>query len=90
MRRDISTSGTTGLEIKKMAELKRVSEGQRSGNCYRAICPRCGDANMNQDLAMNALSRFTSVYICSQCGTGEALGDEIGQDPFGWFCTNLR
>ena len=43
-------------------------------------CPRCGRNNMCDDLTMNALSRRANVYICSGCGTEEALSDFFGYD----------
>ena len=38
------------------------------------LCLRCGNPLDNQ-LAANALSRYTDVYICKMCGTDEALLD---------------
>lgn len=45
------------------------------------LCPRCGDTALRVPLATNALSRTTReegdtpVYVCSDCGTDEALED---------------
>lgn len=36
------------------------------------ICPRCGE-KMREDDAENSLSRYADVYICSGCGTDEAM-----------------
>ena len=41
------------------------------------FCLRCG-APMRITVAENALSRFVDVYICSQCGTDEAMRDAAG------------
>ena len=41
------------------------------------FCLRCG-APMRNTVAENALSRFVDVYICSQCGTDEAMRDAAG------------
>lgn len=38
-------------------------------------CPRCGLFKMSPKLSDNALSRRADVYVCSMCGTDEALGD---------------
>ena len=43
------------------------------------ICPRCGE-KMNDVLARNSLSRYCDAYICSECGTDEALRDFVGLD----------
>ena len=45
------------------------------------LCPRCGETALRVPLAANALSRTTRglgdtpVYVCSDCGTNEALED---------------
>ena len=36
-------------------------------------CPACGEYKMYKRLAVNALSRYVKRYICSDCGTREAL-----------------
>lgn len=38
-------------------------------------CPRCGLRTLAPGIAENALSRHETVYICSACGTDEALRD---------------
>ena len=38
-------------------------------------CPRCGQYTMKYPAVKNALSRRVDVYICSQCGTEEAMLD---------------
>jgi len=40
------------------------------------FCPRCGEPTMRAAKATNSLSRRdNATYICSQCGTGEAMQD---------------
>lgn len=41
------------------------------------LCLRCGKP-LRPVLAHNALSRHIDVYICSTCGTDEALNDALG------------
>ncbi len=39
-------------------------------------CPRCGEPKIDEREVMNALSRRDNkTYICSDCGTEEALVD---------------
>lgn len=38
------------------------------------ICPRCGNKMRENDIE-NPLSRHADVYICSDCGTDEAMRD---------------
>jgi len=48
-------------------------------------CPRCNEVELEVDLARNALSRRTRgpdddpVYVCSPCGTHEAVQDAFGE-----------
>jgi hypothetical protein len=42
-------------------------------------CPRCGRDTMRIDIALNALSRYIDVYICSECGIEEAMLDFDGE-----------
>lgn len=43
-------------------------------------CPRCGENRMRADI-VNALSRKDNeTYICSSCGTDEAMNDWHGVD----------
>lgn len=44
-------------------------------------CPRCGYDRMNEKPVRNALSRYARIYICSDCGTDEALRDMAGVPP---------
>ena len=55
-------------------------------NCYLP-CPRCGKNSMNINMYQNALSRRANIYICSDCGTSEALEEFDGytQDISGWW-----
>ena len=42
------------------------------------LCPRCKQVRLYKDLALNALSRRDNdTYICSDCGTAEAMEDYI-------------
>lgn len=38
-------------------------------------CPRCGKLKMDKVVAKNSLSRRAGIYICSSCGTQEAIED---------------
>lgn len=38
-------------------------------------CPRCGLFKMGEEISDNALSRRADIYVCSSCGTDEALED---------------
>jgi len=42
------------------------------------ICPRCGRMNMREPITRNALSRHENLFICSMCGTDEAIRDFTG------------
>ena len=55
------------------------------------LCPRCGRLTMAKNLAENALSRRADVYICSGCGTEEAMRDYCGcgDDVTKWNIVNL-
>ena len=44
-------------------------------------CPRCGQRRMKKDMAENALSRYTDIYICSDCGREEAMLGASEQMP---------
>lgn len=63
-------------EAKKLIEsLMPVQE--KHGADYLP-CPRCGHNRMDSVLCHNALSRHASVYVCSECGTDEAVRDMTG------------
>lgn len=53
-------------------------------SCFK--CPRCGRNTMKPNLYMNALSRRAEIYICSDCGSAEALADyfEVVDDVANW------
>ena len=42
-------------------------------------CPRCGYATMDPVVTRNALSRHADIYVCSACGTDEAIRDFVGK-----------
>jgi predicted RNA-binding Zn-ribbon protein involved in translation (DUF1610 family) len=45
-------------------------------------CPRCGKQRLHKSTLMNALSRRdNATYICSPCGSHEALLDASRHDP---------
>lgn len=50
-------------------------------------CPRCGQETLRTDrVVMNALSRKDNkTYVCSPCGTDEALENFYGGEPKVWF-----
>lgn len=54
---------------------------QSEGQCSSFPCPRCGRWNMREPAVRNAISRYASVYICSDCGMEEALLDFAGKPP---------
>ena len=53
------------------------------------ICPRCGKKALDPQQVLNALSRTTRgeedtpVYVCSPCGTDEAMEDWFNRDKGG-------
>lgn len=53
-----------------------VKQAQLADNPMKLIhrCPRCG-RHMAENVLHNALSRHEDVYICDNCGTGEAVRD---------------
>lgn len=52
----------------------------------RLLCPRCGRNTMDSNLYRNALSRRADVYICSDCGSAEAMADyfNVVDDVSNW------
>jgi predicted RNA-binding Zn-ribbon protein involved in translation (DUF1610 family) len=50
-------------------------------------CPRCGENTLRTDRpVMNALSRKDNkTYVCSPCGTSEALENFYGGEPMKWY-----
>lgn len=61
--------------------LKGMAELQNSGDAGGLPCPRCGHDKMKKDLVHNSLSRRENIYICSDCGTSEAMLDMTEQEP---------
>lgn len=61
-------------------------------------CPRCRTNLLHPTPVRNALSRKDNeTYICSDCGTDEAMRDAFGYDAWpnfpdrlgdGWACTD--
>lgn len=51
-----------------------------------APCPRCGENTLRTDRpALNALSRADNeTYVCSPCGTAEAMEDFLGGERQPW------
>ena len=60
--------------------VERFGQLQRKRNMEKCICPRCGKNTMSSTLGLNALSRRAYVYICSECGTNEAMCDYLEID----------
>ena len=53
-------------------------------------CPRCGQHRMEKDMAENALSRYTDIYICSDCGREEAMLEASEQMPMEkWYAVRF-
>lgn len=48
-------------------------------NYEKGRCPRCGMMKMKEERILNSLSRYCDVYICSDCGTEEAMNDWTGK-----------
>jgi hypothetical protein len=50
-------------------------KGEYDGDCddNLRICPRCGVTRMIPGVMRNALSREINCYVCSLCGTDEAV-----------------
>lgn len=64
-------------EAKARETLDRVGRIQREKQ-FPMTCPRCGKDTMRMPLHTNALSRHADCYVCSECGTDEAMRDHIG------------
>jgi ribosomal protein S27AE len=71
----IPETGLTPKEHLTRGILKTYCEMQKSTHTENLPCPRCGYMSMKPRLATNALSRHFNIYICSTCGTDEALRD---------------
>lgn len=53
--------------------VKNWSKAQKAGALLP--CPRCGKMKLKKEIDENALSRRADIYVCSSCGTEEALED---------------
>ena len=51
---------------RKLLDLKAKQQAESE-----TLCPRCGQNKLKAPLAHNALSRYTDLYICSECGMTE-------------------
>ena len=70
----------TNEEAKKLIEsLMEIQEDKTQD--YVFPCPRCGHDRMKTPAVKNALSRRANIYICSECGTDEAILDAAGKEP---------
>lgn len=80
-------NGMKGAEPKKIIE--RFAEIQR-GRGSR-LCPRCGEAAMDEKPTRNALSRHADVYVCDRCGVDEAVRDfaKIPVDLSSWAIVRI-
>ena len=47
---------------RKLLDLKAKQQAESE-----TLCPRCGQNKLKAPLAHNALSRYTDLYICSEC-----------------------
>ena len=68
--------------------LKAYREMQDASLSYELPCPRCGRLRMRSDLAKNALSRYSDIYICPECGEDEVARDYARNDRIpvtAWF-----
>jgi len=61
------------MKLELTRRLLDLKAHQASGE--QMPCPRCGGMNMKTPLEHNALSRYTDLYICDDCGMTEALLD---------------
>ena len=52
---------------RKLLDLKAKQQAESE-----TLCPRCGQNKLKAPLAHYALSRYTDLYICSECGMTEA------------------
>lgn len=57
-----------------LIEIFDKAETEQKEN-WSPICPRCGNFQMRHIPAENSFSRYMDIYICSVCGTDEALRD---------------
>ena len=48
-------------------------------------CPRCKKSQLHPKRVLNALSRRADVYVCSPCGTEEAMFDLATNQERNWL-----
>ena len=65
-------------EVKAKEALARVGVVQTE-KAQHMCCPRCGEDKMYERIHTNAYSRHAECYICSDCGTDEAIRDYLGE-----------
>jgi predicted RNA-binding Zn-ribbon protein involved in translation (DUF1610 family) len=68
-------------QAKELIESLRPLQENPPADGYTFPCPRCGHYRMDRNPVRNALSRRADVYICSTCGTEEAILDMLGKEP---------
>lgn len=61
------------MKIEFESIVKNWSKAQRAGAVLP--CPRCGKMKVKEKVEENALSRRADIYVCSICGTEEAIED---------------
>ena len=59
-------------ELDAIEKIRRLAPLQGK---YNWPCPRCGCWTMDREPVRNALSRREKIYVCSRCGTEEAIED---------------
>jgi predicted RNA-binding Zn-ribbon protein involved in translation (DUF1610 family) len=74
-RAEIAPEEATGI-----LDRLRLMQVEPNDNLPPFPCPRCGENGMRPITQQNARSRFANVYICSVCGTDEAMREAAG-DP---------
>lgn len=67
----------TDIEKQAKKKIESLKPLQIDGEHFP--CPRCGHDRMKEKVVKNALSRHADVYICSECGTEEAVMDMVGE-----------
>lgn len=68
------TNYKTATEEQLQAAIEAVL-AERETEHETKVCPRCGINELNPIEVWNSLSRYAPVYICSPCGTHEALSN---------------
>lgn len=72
----------TSEQEKAIAALLKERQESLTADDPPLLCPRCGQKKLNLKMVKNALSRHEDIYICSSCGTEEALADCCHLPPF--------